>query len=693
LPVELWSGQFNITGGQIQEEGPFAAVFEGARTAAGVTIYVVAEPVDGATARLCDEVMERVGGAFGAPEAALSSNLLRALHAAHAHVQEWNRRHPGGPAAGVGVSCLAVRGDEAYLAQCGPALAVAHSAGRFRVTMPTGDEGRRPLGLGERPAPVFTRFVLAPGEVILLTFSAADRLIDRGTLISLVSAPPEEALPALYLRVRTAQAFGALYIAALPEAAPAEPGPAARPPSGPAPTHRSPASAPVRPGPFAERVSHPPPSVPGARRTWGERHGHDADDEPGAHGGHAAGAALGAGRDRGAVGASRRPDLGALNDGFRLPSPRTLVIVAVVVMLVLLLVLAMPVLARRGADERYQELLQSADGAVTAAGLEADTARQRALLDQAMADLREARAIRPEAAEVAERLERVVAALAALDGARELAGLTQLADLTDVGVTPQTAVELAVAARVYLLDVGRGKVLAFDGRAGAPPEVIFEEGRPLGAARAGKARHLAVVPGAAGAPGTLLVLDTNRRLFALAPDATWQDVSLAGADAWKSDTAITATVSALYVLDAPGERVWRLTGSPTTGYEREREPVAAGPALRNAVDLAINGVPVVATTDGRLLRLGEGRTGELRPSGLDRPLAGPLAPLFNLADGLLYVADRGNRRIVLLNADGAFAGQLVHRRLTGLRALALDEANGAIYAVCGQALLTAPMPR
>lgn len=685
MTLDIWCGQFNIVGGQVQEEGPFTGVFEGTQQAAGVGLYVVAEPIGSATARLCNDALEVIARAFGSPEQALTANLLRAISAGHRHAQDWNRLHAVDRAAGVGLSCLATRGDEAYLAQCGPALAVARTGGRVRVAAPTGDDSRRPLGLGERAAPVFTRFSLTPGDVILLTSSAADRLIDRGTLINLVAAPPEEAMPALYMHARSAASFAALYLAVVERAAPVA---AAAPALGNRATARDRGHA--SPPPRSDKSAAPRrggrPAVMGAaRKTTGTPHRNGREPES-LQGTRVVQAATQSSAAR------RRAALAALAGGSRLPSRRTMLLAAVALGVLLLLWLAIPALARRGNDDHYQELLHTADDALATAQAEPDAGRRRTLLNHAEADLLEARTIRPAAPEVADRLGQVAAALAAIDGARELTELAPVADLTDAGVAPQTPVELVVGARIYLLDADAGRVLAFSGQTGERPEVVFEEGRSVGRERTGKARHLALVPDAAGRAGTLLVLDANRRLFALTAEGDWRPVALPGADAWKADTAMAATVGALYVLDAPGERIWRYTGTPA-GYDGRPEPVMTGPPLRAAAELSISGVPVVATTDGRLLRMLEGRDEELRPAGLDRPFAAPSAPIFNPADGLLYIADRGNRRIVLLDAAGTFQGQLVHRRLSALRALTLDEAHGTLYAVSGQALVKAPLPR
>jgi len=102
---------------------------------------------------------------------------------------------------------------------------------------------------------------------------------------------------------------------------------------------------------------------------------------------------------------------------------------------------------------------------------------------------------------------------------------------------------------------------------------------------------------------------------------------------------------------------------------------------------------VITTPDGRMLRIVDGREQLMQPVALDRPLLAPAPPQTNAGDGLTYVADRGNQRVVRLSPDGTFRGQLTHHRLAGLQAIALDEAEGTLYAIAGQTLVKATIPK
>ena len=58
----------------------------------------------------------------------------------------------------------------------------------------------------------------------------------------------------------------------------------------------------------------------------------------------------------------------------------------------------------------------------------------------------------------------------------------------------------------------------------------------------------------------------------------------------------------------------------------------------------------------------------------------------------LVVADRGNKRIVVASAEGAFLRQIVSPAFTDLRAVAVDEGTGTLYVLNGDTLFKATFP-
>jgi DNA-binding beta-propeller fold protein YncE len=58
----------------------------------------------------------------------------------------------------------------------------------------------------------------------------------------------------------------------------------------------------------------------------------------------------------------------------------------------------------------------------------------------------------------------------------------------------------------------------------------------------------------------------------------------------------------------------------------------------------------------------------------------------------IVVADRGNKRIVIVSAEGAFIRQIVSPSFTDLRAVSVDEGKGLLYVLNGDTLLKAAFP-
>ena len=678
----IWFGQFNTVGGAVLEEGPFIGIFEGdARAPDGVGVYILVEPCGGASPDLCATTVEVIARGFGEPGQPLTASLLQALNAADAYVRGF---HPGAahPEFGVGISVLAVRSQEAYIAQAGPALACVRSGGVARIVEPPAEARARPVGGGARLTPSFARFQLKAGDAALLMFSSAVRLAGRQRLPALASQSPEQALPDLYLRSREERDFAALYLAVTA----ASRASVASVPSGPVSRARGRVTA----APAAISVTRP--RRRGARIQ--EREEEDAppaadersvDVQRNGHGETLAGAVR--------TVLPRRTTLPSMSSG---PSPftrRRFVMAAAGGGVALLALMALPSMARQGKSEKFTQLVRGADAAIAAAERELDLAKRRLLLERAQATLDEARTLNAKPGDLAGLEQRVTSQLADLDGVRELTDLVQVADLAAPGLAAPQAGEIAVGPLVYALDATAGKVMGIPREGDPRPVTVFEEGRPAGQNRTGKARHITWWPAEGTRASVLLVLDDQRRLYAVDARGDIRPLALGETGEWKSDTAMAAATSQFYLLDATGNQVWRYTLSGG-GFPGAPEPMLGARAvLKDAVSLSVAGGPVVAISDGRLLRIVEGREQLLQPVALDRPLLAPAAPILNAPDGLLYIADRGNQRVVRLSPDGAFRGQLTHFRLAGLRALTLDEAQGTLYAIAGQAIVKATIPR
>ena len=167
----------------------------------------------------CRDLSEAIGKQFRERRLSLTGGILRALKAAHENLRDWNRRSLKEHRVAAGVSCLAVRGPEAYLGQVAPASAVLLSSGALRRLEPSLPDATEPLGLHEEFWPHFSRHELAEGDRLLLLSKDLASAFSDQELTEALRPPPEETLPMLYRKGKDMPHCAALLVAALPEAA------------------------------------------------------------------------------------------------------------------------------------------------------------------------------------------------------------------------------------------------------------------------------------------------------------------------------------------------------------------------------------------------------------------------------------------------------------------------------------------
>src|SRR3990172_2446706 len=118
MPVKTWVGRFAIVQGQPQEEGPHLHSFPRQRPDEEEDeLYVLVEPASPGSEEYTGQLVDAIGRMYQQDPLSLTGALLRSLKAAHQQLLEWNQRSLPEHRIGAGVSCLAVRGRTAYLAQ------------------------------------------------------------------------------------------------------------------------------------------------------------------------------------------------------------------------------------------------------------------------------------------------------------------------------------------------------------------------------------------------------------------------------------------------------------------------------------------------------------------------------------------------------------------------------------------------
>jgi hypothetical protein len=212
----LWVSQFGIAGGEAQEDTPWVGVYpDPARGPESSDLYLIVEPATPGSAEFSAELKDAIGAVFHSSKASLTGGLLRALQGAHENLREWNRRSMRDGRVGAGMSCLAVRGDDAYLAQVAPASAVFYRAGELRPVQPSLPDAVEPLGLYEEFWPEFTHFEMVAGDRLLLLTPPLARALPPEEPDASLALAPDDVLPALYRSARSLPDCGAVLVAAV----------------------------------------------------------------------------------------------------------------------------------------------------------------------------------------------------------------------------------------------------------------------------------------------------------------------------------------------------------------------------------------------------------------------------------------------------------------------------------------------
>lgn len=219
----VWVGQFGVVDGEAHEDTPWVGIFrDNDRDADDVSdLYIVVEPALPGSEEFVGEMKDAIGDIFHDSKLSLTGGILRALRSAHENLRDWNRRSLKEHRVAAGLSCLAIRDDEAYLAQIGPAKAIFFHNGKLHEIEPHVPEATEALGLEDEFYPEFHHFELAPGDRLLLVSPALAEILAGPELAATLAMTGEQALPALYEKAMGQQNCGAVLVAAVPVDEPA----------------------------------------------------------------------------------------------------------------------------------------------------------------------------------------------------------------------------------------------------------------------------------------------------------------------------------------------------------------------------------------------------------------------------------------------------------------------------------------
>ncbi len=334
--------------------------------------------------------------------------------------------------------------------------------------------------------------------------------------------------------------------------------------------------------------------------------------------------------------------------------------------------------------EQAQEAGQEAEGLL----LEAKRAAQAAS------------SIRPDDPGAKALRQEVGDELDALTGVERLYWLPQLKDLSDSAL-PWARV-LALGRQVYVLEgEGEGRLwrLSLNQAGDALEEVgkdaiLLEPGMGLEKATVGRLIDLAWDGGA------LAILDGNGTLYRFREGAGLELVHLEGTEVWRKPLRVSSLGPDLLVLDVEANRIVKYAAHGS-GYGKaagDYLPPETVVLLQGGQDMAADGQSVyVLLRDGKVLKFWNGLRVAFELRGLKVPLKSSVAIYASPAARWVYLADRGNGRIVELAKDGTFRREYRPREgmesFGHLEGFCVDEAGRRLYVLSGGSLYLAVLPQ
>jgi hypothetical protein len=265
----------------------------------------------------------------------------------------------------------------------------------------------------------------------------------------------------------------------------------------------------------------------------------------------------------------------------------------------------------------------------------------------------------------------------------------------DTGRVPRRMIVHGQSAFVLDPDAGWVSELSFDGSdagGSAGSSTLVKTGDEISGGTVTSLIDLTwVEPGGARTTSGLVILEERGVL--LTYDPAWGSESGApqltrtflGTQPEGTPKAVDSFEGRFYVLDVTAPQIWRYEpdGDAYPDHPERYFTDPSSVSLGDAVDMAIDGNIYILHSDGTVSKFlrGDPQPFEVRdvPGGFSEPVAA-LTVDAESRSGVVYIADPGNQRVVVLGPDGSFYAQLrAEGFFDGLEALAVDEGAGRLY--------------
>jgi hypothetical protein len=388
-----------------------------------------------------------------------------------------------------------------------------------------------------------------------------------------------------------------------------------------------------------------------------------------------------------------------------------LLIVAAIAIPIVVAVIVAVVVIQRGQEQRaaVDTLWENAKLSWQQAQAASDPADIRLYLMEAQDYLEEYLARRPENADAVELESKIQARLDEINQVRRISWVGELktypagADLTRVVVE---------GIHVFVMDRNAGRVYHHQLdefqqalRPDTADNVLVSKGQQVSGVLVGDLVDMVWVPAGEGRQkANLVILESSGSLLQYDP-ATRElaPLQVAATELWQFPTLVGSYYGRFYVLDSTANKIWRYTPTQDGYSEPPDDWLQAEVDLLGVVDMAIGNSIYLLYADGRIRKLSAGEPDAFDISDWDTPPQDPSSIFTKPPEDTqwVYVADRGNARIVQCAKDGKFKRQLkladsetseVQDPLAGATSLFIDEIGGHAFFTSGPTLYMVILP-
>jgi hypothetical protein len=369
------------------------------------------------------------------------------------------------------------------------------------------------------------------------------------------------------------------------------------------------------------------------------------------------------------------------------------------------------VVIQRGHSQQVEldALWENAKNGWSQANTTSDQAQVRAYLAEAESYLTQFLARRPDDAQALDLQAKIQGRLDEINQVRRISWVGELKSYPSSADLTRVVVE---GAHVFVLDRNGGKVYHHqldDFQQALKPEtadnVLVSKGQQVGSVLVADLVDMVWVPmGEGRQKADLLILESGGNLLEYDPTTgELRPLQVADANLWQFPTLVGSYYGRFYVLDSTANKIWRY--QPTVdGYSQAPDEwLTAEVDLLGVVDMAIGNSIYLLYADGNIRKLTAGEPDAFDISDWDTPPRNPSALFTRPPEDTqwVYVADRGNNRIVQCGKDGKFKRQfrLADSEtsngadlLSAVTSLFVDEISGHAFFLSGGKLYIIILP-